>query len=398
MMHASEIRVCMDIGNKKHHVAIGLSTGKLLENFELNHTPSEINAFFSKIESYRKQYDLSVAVAMESYNGYARPIDKLVLAKGYRLLNINNNKLAQFKRVFAGPAKTDKIDTLKMFELFSLSDHLSTAKGVLQTVDIRPQINEKIKSLTRRRRALVDEKTRLANRLQTDLQSIMPDLLSITGSVDNVWFLNFLTAKEDVRNLIRIRRTSLLSIKGVGRQYAKKILAWQKCNLISPDAEWVGAMIIADAKKMLALQSEIKELEAAIEELSEQSDIAKRLRTIPGFGTVCCAELAGEIGAMERFKSEGSLALYLGVAVLNNSSGEHKGTKQPKHVNRRGKSAMMVAIARHIHQVPQAKCYYDKKRQEGKKHNQAVRSLARHMVKVMWSMIKNDRDYQIKIN
>lgn len=396
MTEATEIRVCMDIGNRKHHVAIGLSTGKLLENFELNHTPLGINHFFSKIESYQKEYNLSVAVAMESYNGYARPIDKLVLAKGYRLFNINNNKLAQFKRIFAGPAKTDKIDTFKMFELFFLKDHLTVTKGVLQQVEAKPQNNEKLKGLTRRRRILVNEKARLANRIQADLQSILPALLSITGSVDNQWFLNFLTARDDVRKLIGIRRASLLKIKGIGREYAKKILAWQKSNLISPDAEWVGPMIIRDAQRMLILQQEIKELEKAIEELSEDSEIAKRLSTIPGFGKVCCAELAGEIGTIERFNSEGSLALYLGVAVLNNSSGDYKGTKPPKHINARAKSAMMVATARHINHVSQAKHYYEKKRKEGKKHNQAVRSLARHMIKVIWSMLKNSRDYQIK--
>ena len=55
-----------------------------------------------------------LTVSMEGYNGYARPIDKIVFSKGYRLLSVNNNKLAQFKKEFAGPAKTE-IDTLDLF-------------------------------------------------------------------------------------------------------------------------------------------------------------------------------------------------------------------------------------------------------------------------------------------
>lgn len=397
MPHTSEIRICMDIGNKKHHVAIGLSTGEVLENFDLHHTPTAIQKFFHKIDNYQKHYNLSVAVAMEGYNGYARPIDKIVLEKGYRLLSVNNNKLAQFKKIFAGPAKTDEIDTLKMFELFSLSDHLPVAKGVLQEISKMPEVNEKLKCLSRRRRVLVDEKTRISNRLQSDLQAISPDLLSMTGSTDNLWFLHFLTSKEDIRKLVGLRRTSLLKIKGVGKQYAKKIVAWQKIALFSSDAEWVSTMVLSDAKRILALQNEIKELEKSMDDLSEHSDIAKRLRTIPGFGSICSAELAGEIGTLERFSSEASLALYLGMAVLNNSSGNYTGTKRAKHVNRLGKAAMMAAIAQHIQHVPEAKRYYDKKRKEGKKHNQAVRALARHMIKVIWSMIKNGRDYKIKV-
>lgn len=397
MQCISEIRVCMDIGNKKHHVAIGLSTGELLERFELQHTSSEIQSFFHKIENYQKQYNLSVAVAMEGYNGYARPIDKLVLEKGYRLLSVNNHKLAQFKKVFAGPAKTDSIDTMKIFELFSLCDHLVVAKGVLQEIDKRPEINEKLKRLSRRRRILVEEKARVMNRLQSDLQAISPDLLSIAGSVENIWFLHFITTKENLQKLVGLRRGSLLKIKGVGRQYAKKIIAWQKIASFSPDAEWVGSMVISDARRILALQTEIRELETTMESLADQSDIAKRLRTIPGFGPICSAELAGEIGMLERFASEASLALYLGMAVLDNSSGNYKGSKYPRHVNKPGKAALMVAAAKHINQVQEAKCFYDKKRREGKAHNQAVRAFARHMIKVIWSMIKNNRDYKIKI-
>lgn len=88
-----------------------------------------------------------------------------------------------------------------MFELFSLSEHLPIAKGVLQETNSIPVVNEKLKCLSRRRRVLVNEKARIVKRLQTDLQSICPDFISVTGSVDNVWFLNFLTAKDDMRKL-----------------------------------------------------------------------------------------------------------------------------------------------------------------------------------------------------
>jgi hypothetical protein len=42
---------------------------------------------------------------------------------------------------------------------------------------------------------------------------------------------------------------------------------------------------------------------------------------------------------------------------------------------------MMVAVARHIDNVPESRTYYDKKRTEGKTHNQAVRALGRHLIR-----------------
>jgi hypothetical protein len=53
---------------------------------------------------------------MEGYNGYARPSDSLIRARGYRLYNINNLKLARFKEIFPGAAKSDRIDARKGLE------------------------------------------------------------------------------------------------------------------------------------------------------------------------------------------------------------------------------------------------------------------------------------------
>ncbi len=397
-MSISEIRVCMDVGKDHHHVAIGLSTGELLEDFKFLHNSTEIQNFFNRIEKYKKQYQFSVAVAMEGYNGYARPIDKYVLARGYRLLNVNNNKLAQFKKIFPGPAKTDKIDAKKMFELFTLSEHLPLAKSVLQEVGEIPEVNKKLKYLSRRRRLLVNEKTRVINRLQSDLQAAAPGLLAITGGADNLWFLRLLTVRENIVSLKKLNINTILKVKGIGKRYAASIQQWQKTAELSPDAQWMGNMVVSDAKNILILHTEIKQLEKEVDSLLNESEMAKHIQTIPGFGITSVSELTGEIGAIERFDSESSLALYLGMAVLNNDSGKLERARTAKHVNVRAKMAMMNATARHIDKVTEAKIYYDKKRAEGKKHNQAIRSLGRHMVRVIWSMLKNNRDYRTKIH
>ena len=89
---------------------------------------------FARIEVQRKKKNCAVAVAMEGYNGYARPFDSMVRQRGYRLYNLNNLKFARFKEIFPGAAKSDRIDARKGLELFQLSDHLPLAKEVLQEV------------------------------------------------------------------------------------------------------------------------------------------------------------------------------------------------------------------------------------------------------------------------
>ena len=129
--------------------------------------------------------------------------------------------------------------------------------------------------------------------------------------------------------------------------------------------------------------------------IAESSSIASQLASIPGYGSVCTAELAGEIGTIERFRCEASLALYLGMATLDNSSGKYRGSKVPKHVNARAKAAMMIAVDHHRKRVPQSQRYYEKKRAEGKRHNQAIRALGRHLCRVIFKMLSQERSYWI---
>jgi len=388
-----QLQVAVDIGSREHYVAIGLIDGCILDEFAIAHTPAGFDLFFHRIEQQERLYALPVAVAMEGYNGWARPLDSQVLQRGYQLFNVNNLKLARFKEIFPAPAKSDVIDARKILELFQLQSHLPLAKGVLQAVEPVPEANRRLKRIARRRRQLVNEKIRVQNRLQSDLQAVCPSLLDITKSVDNLWFLHFLTCRELLPKLQRLHIKSLLEIPGVGLNYASLIRDWQSQARFSDEAEYVCPMILEDARRLLALMTTIKALESEIDQQMTDSVCAQHIDTIPGFGRVCSAELAGEIGTLDRFPKQSSFSLYLGMAPLDNQSGAHKGAKPPKHVNTRARRAMMTAACRHMACVPESRAYYDKKRAEGKTHNKAVRALGRHLSRVIWSMLRDDRDY-----
>jgi transposase len=395
-MNPLSIRVAVDVGSTGHRVAVGLPDGKVLDEFDIDHSAGGFNEFFHRIETIEKRHQLPVAVAMEGFNGWARPLDGQILRHGYRLYSVNNLKLARYKEIFPAPAKTDAIDARRILELFRLSEHLPLAKDALHEVAPIPAENDRLKRLTRRRKQLVWERARVINRLQSDLHAVCPGLLSITQMADNLWFLNFLTCRDALPKLARLRLASLLAIPGVGKTYAARIQAWQPQAQFAPEVEWVGEMILQDARRILALGNDIKAMDRKIAAIAENSELAQSIGSIPGFGKVSMAELAGEIGTLDRFETESGLAMYMGMASLDNSSGKKSGARTTRHVNTRAKAAMMVAVARHVECVPVSRAYYDKKRAEGKKHNQAVRALGRHLVRVIWSMVKQGRKYEIR--
>ncbi len=391
-----QLRVGVDVGTQCHSVAVGLTDGSLLEEFEITHTAAGFGEFFTRIEGHAKRHPYPIAVAMEGYNGHVRPLDSLVRARGWRLFNVNNLKLARFKEIFPAAAKNDRIDSAKTLELFQLRDHLPMAGDVLQEVMATPEENNTLKRLSRRRRRLVDERGRVLNSIQADLQAVCPGLLAITREAGNLWFLNFLTCRKDIRKLARLRRASLLKVPAIGKYFADAIQVWQAAAFFSDDAGLVSDMIQQDAKRILELGRQIKALEQQMAPVAAASAMARQIISIPGFGSVCTAELAGEIGTIDRFRNEASLALYLGMAALDNSSGKFRGSKAPKHVNARAKAAMMAAVDHHRKRVPQSLRYYERKRAEGKKHNQAIRALGRHLCRVIFKMLSQQRPYRLE--
>jgi hypothetical protein len=70
-----DIRVSVDVGCKSHQVAVGLSTGEMLAEFSISHQPDGFRTFFARLEQLEQLYQCPVRVAMEGYNGYARPLD-----------------------------------------------------------------------------------------------------------------------------------------------------------------------------------------------------------------------------------------------------------------------------------------------------------------------------------
>ena len=75
------LRVGIDVGYRSHRVAIATPDGEIVEEFDISHSTAGFEHFFHRVERHRKRTGVSVAVAMEGYNGYAQPLDRLIREK-----------------------------------------------------------------------------------------------------------------------------------------------------------------------------------------------------------------------------------------------------------------------------------------------------------------------------
>lgn len=391
------LKIGIDVGSQNHSIAISNEKDEIIEEFDIKHTQNGFDILFNQIDKYNKDHQYEVQIAMEGYNGWARPLDQKILQKGYTLYNVNNVKLARFKEIFSNNSKTDTIDARKILQLLVMKRHLPMTDDVLQEVHISQVIHPQLKKLTRRRKQLIKEKLSLCNRLSSDLSAMAPELRALSKTIDSLWYLRFLSSKKDLRLLAKVKLQTILKIKNIGSKFANKIIQWQNSSpYLSNELDYIAPMIYEDVVRILELMDKIKNLQKEIESLIPKSNIAKYMQTIPGFGSISSAELAGEIDNIKRFKNEGSLALYLGMTNVDNSSGKSQGSKRALNVNRHAKMAIVTATMKHCMYNEESKKYLQKKISEGKRYQQAIRSMGRHLVRVIWNMIKNQRDYEIR--
>ncbi len=80
MNNSPKLCVSVDIGCRQHSVAIGLPNGYVLDEFDIHHRSEGFKQFFERIEHQCQQHGNEVAVAMEGYNGYARPLACIIIS------------------------------------------------------------------------------------------------------------------------------------------------------------------------------------------------------------------------------------------------------------------------------------------------------------------------------
>jgi len=370
---------------------------KILFDREIEQKYSDFHEAVEEFREIEAKEKLAIEFAMEGKNGYGAPFDRLLIENGFRLYNVDNLKLRRFKDVFGAEWRNDRRDAKMIAKMLQLREHVDKGKekAFIEVTKI-PSVNEKLKILSRHQQSLINEKIRIQNRLRKRVQEVCPDILEF-GTTDSKKLLRLLIKYPDFSKYKKLTMEALLKIRMIGKKQASLMIGGlQDIQCLEEMAETYKTIISSSARRVLELKEEIKMLDGKLEELGKQSSEVKRLISMSGVGTKLSSRLVGEIGDINRFEREDQLAVYCGVACINDDSGKSKKTRAVYKANRICKATMIEIAGCTIRYVPQSKTYYQKKRAEGKKHNHALRCLARQLIKVIFKMLKEDRDYVMK--
>ena len=135
-----------------------------------------------------------------------------------------------------------------------------------------------------------------------------------------------------MRDLLVKQRTQLVNmIRGLLAEFGIEIrrgithalsLAERIATSGMPGIPALAAKMIASlAGQILDLQARLREIERELLAWHRSSDIARRLATIPGVGTICATAFAASVTDPHQFRSGRQFAAWLGLTPLQHSSG-----------------------------------------------------------------------------
>ena len=386
----------IDIGSVSHHITILDEEDHILYNQKVSHNLNEFRKTIKQFKEIEKKEKGEISFALEGKNGYSAPFDRILINQGFTLYNIDNLKLKRFREAFAGEWRDDGRDALMLSKMLKLKKYINSKREKVFIKIERPSpVTESLKILSRHQQTLIDEKVRLTNRLSKKLLEVCPQVLEL-GKLKNKRIIAILAKYPDFSKYKRMTLKSLLKIKGIGKGQVPFLL--KKLNNI----EYVGltdiykTIILSYAKRISELQEEIKDIDKKLDKIGEKDKSVKHLKSLPGVAIKLASRFIGEIGDINRFPSEKQLAVYCGIACVNNDSGKVIKAKAVHKANKICKQTLINMAGCSIRFIPQCKCYYLKKRAEGKNHNHTLRCLARQLIKVIYKMLTEDRDYIVR--
>ena len=128
------------------------------------------------------------------------------------------------------------------------------------------------------------------------------------------------------------------------------------------------------------------------------SELARRLQTIPGVGPALAATFIAESGDISRFEDFDAFLAYAGVHPAERSSG-HKGTSPETswHMSKAGNSYLRAAAYRMalvgISHNPVIRAHYQRKRDAGKSKMNALGHCMRKALSLVWGVWRNGQDF-----
>ncbi len=375
--------VGIDWSDTKHDVCIQEANSKRREFAVIPHQVERIDEW---ARSLQQRFGSPIAVAVELAKG---PI--VYALQKYDFLDIypvNPSTLAKYREAFQpSRAKDDPTDAELAVDL--ILRHPERFKPLRpQSMEIRT-----LATLVEQRRHLIDDKTRITNRLRVALKQYYPQTLGWFDHIDTALFCDFLTRWPTLLQAKRARKNTLKTFFHEHNMRFEQVLKERLATIKSASPLTLDAAVIVPHRlqalvlvaQLRVMLDSIKQFDAEIEKVATQHTDYTLFSALPGAGPSLAPRLLVAFGEQrERYQNAAELQKYSGVAPVTERSGKkhwvHWRWQCPTFL----RQTFVEWAAQTINKSFWAGEYYRQQRDKGSTHQAAVRSLAFKWIRIVY--------------
>lgn len=385
MTHPFDVVIGLDRSDRKAdlhliHTASGRTRSQTIAT-----APEALHVWLADL---RQQYPAArVALCLE------QPAASLILfLETYAwitLYAINPITLQKFREAFVtSRAKDDGKDAQYLAEL--LFTHHDKLKA-WQPDDAQTRL---LQQLVSHRRAVVDERTGLTNRLAALLKQYFPQALALCG--EDLWrplATAFLLKWPTLQSVQKAKAATVKQFYHRQGSRSQKLIEQRLTTIASAVALTDEPAVLQShalrvqliVRQLQDLQHTLAEFDQRLAEVFRNHPDHEIFRSLPGAGPVLAPRLLASIGSeRERYVDASSLSNFSGIAPVTKQSGGKC------HVHRRYRCPVFMKQSFHeyagesILHSRWAAAHYWQQRDKGAGHQAAVRSLAFKWQRVIW--------------
>lgn len=309
---------------------------------------------------------------------------------------LNPLEVKAFRNEGIRGSKTDKIDAVKIAKLLRFGDY--------HEAHIPDEDLMALRQLARLRVDLVNMTTKLKQKVIAILDTIFPEYASLftdTFGTTSKALLSEACTPEAIAVIPTAKLTKLVRQASRG-QYGEE----KAKNIKSTASSTMGITLGIDAFSLSLdiLLSQIDHLQKQIDQLENEvgrrtENLAITLTTVPGIGITLAGTIIAEIGDINRFIGKDGAEKIVALAGLDAKVKESGQSKGKAKMSKRGSGYLRHAVRQSafvavtVSKDPMFTKIYQKQIDRGKHKEVALSHVARKMLHVIYSLLKNKKSY-----
>jgi transposase len=381
----------LDWGSQKHAWILQLAGGGKPQQGVVDHTPEAIAVWAADL--HRRFAGQPVAVALEQKRG---SVVNLLLPYAHLVLfPVPASMSASYRKTFVpSGAKDDPSDASWILDL------LLRHRDRLRRLEPDEPNTRLLLMLVEDRRQLVDDKTRLALRLQDCLKQYFPQLVQ-WFDVDTPLVADMLQRWPDLQHLQRCHDGTLRTFFRQHHYGEDRIVQRIDAIRAAVAATHDPAVLEAGATKarnlsalITTLRDQIQQLERRRDELVANHPDAPLFASFPGAGLATVPRLIAAFGTRrERYQSAFEVECDSGIAPVHIRSGKIDRVSFRHACQDFTRQTFHEFAGQTIPQCEWAKAFYRAHCQKPEQHHAAVRALAFKWIRILFRCWKDRKPY-----